>query len=32
VTINGPRWAYEQRDGRWEPTPDPRPLPPFLAA
>jgi selenocysteine lyase/cysteine desulfurase len=31
VTTNGPRWAYEQRDGRWEPTPDPRPLPPFLA-
>jgi selenocysteine lyase/cysteine desulfurase len=31
VTTSGPRWAYEQRDGRWEPTPDPRPLPPFLA-
>ncbi len=31
LTASGPRWAYEQRDGRWEPTPDPRPLPPFLA-
>ncbi|HEX4721714.1 MAG TPA: aminotransferase class V-fold PLP-dependent enzyme [Pseudonocardiaceae bacterium] len=27
----GPRWTYRQHDGRWTPTPDPRPLPPFLA-
>jgi selenocysteine lyase/cysteine desulfurase len=27
----GPEWTYGQQDGRWAPTPDPRPLPPFLA-
>lgn len=27
----GPAWSYRQVDGRWTPTPDPRPLPPFLA-
>jgi selenocysteine lyase/cysteine desulfurase len=30
VTV-GPRWTYRDVDGRWTPTPDPRPLPPFLA-
>jgi selenocysteine lyase/cysteine desulfurase len=28
----GPRWHYAQVDGRWTPTPDPRPLPPFASA
>ena len=28
---NGPKWTYALVDGRWTPTPDPRPLPPFLA-
>jgi selenocysteine lyase/cysteine desulfurase len=28
----GHRWTYERQDGRWTPAPDPRPLPPFLAA
>jgi selenocysteine lyase/cysteine desulfurase len=26
----GPAWTYRQVAGRWTPTPDPRPLPPFL--
>lgn len=26
----GPSWTYRQVDGRWTPSPDPRPLPPFL--
>lgn len=26
----GPRWPYIQRDGRWVPDPDPRPLPALL--
>jgi selenocysteine lyase/cysteine desulfurase len=30
VTV-GPRWTYRELDGRWTPTPDPRPLPPLLA-
>ena len=25
----GPRWTYGVRDGRWTPTPDPRPADPF---
>ncbi|SFN31979.1 Selenocysteine lyase/Cysteine desulfurase [Pseudonocardia ammonioxydans] len=25
----GPRWTYAVRDGRWTPTPDPRPADPF---
>ena len=32
LVTHGPRWTYQQRDGRWTPTPDPRPLPPFLSA
>lgn len=32
LVANGPRWTYGRVDGRWTPTPDPRPLPPFLAA
>ncbi|GDY32798.1 aminotransferase class V-fold PLP-dependent enzyme [Gandjariella thermophila] len=31
LVLDGPRWSYRQRDGRWVPDPDPRPLPPFLA-
>ncbi|MBK1783281.1 aminotransferase class V-fold PLP-dependent enzyme [Prauserella cavernicola] len=31
LTGRGPRWTYGQRDGRWVPTPDPRPLPGFLS-
>jgi selenocysteine lyase/cysteine desulfurase len=31
LVLHGPRWTYRQRDGRWAPDPDPRPLPPFLA-
>lgn len=27
ITTRGPRWDYVVRDGRWAPTPDPRPLP-----
>jgi selenocysteine lyase/cysteine desulfurase len=30
LVADGPRWTYELVDGRWTPTPDPRPLPPFL--
>jgi selenocysteine lyase/cysteine desulfurase len=30
LVADGPRWTYAQVDGRWTPTPDPRPLPPFL--
>ena len=32
LTIDGPAWAYAERDGRWAPDPDPRrwpELPPF---
>jgi selenocysteine lyase/cysteine desulfurase len=32
LVADGPRWDYAQVDGRWTPTPDPRPLPPFLSA
>jgi selenocysteine lyase/cysteine desulfurase len=32
LVADGPGWTYELVDGRWTPTPDPRPLPPFLAA
>ncbi len=32
LVTEGPRWHYAQVDGRWVPTPDPRPLPPFLSA
>jgi selenocysteine lyase/cysteine desulfurase len=28
----GPQWTYTRDNGRWTPTPDPRELPPFLAA
>jgi selenocysteine lyase/cysteine desulfurase len=31
LVTDGPGWTYAQVDGRWAPTPDPRPLPPFLA-
>lgn len=31
LVTSGPRWTYAVEDGRWAPTPDPRPLPPFLA-
>lgn len=31
LVTSGPTWTYGQQDGRWTPTPDPRPLPPFLA-
>ncbi|MQA77833.1 MAG: aminotransferase class V-fold PLP-dependent enzyme [Streptosporangiales bacterium] len=27
ITARGPRWDYAVRDGKWAPTPDPRPLP-----
>lgn len=32
ITARGPRWDYAVRDGKWSPTPDPRPLPtlPFV--
>lgn len=30
LLTDGPRWTYGVVDGRWAPTPDPRPLPPFL--
>lgn len=26
----GPAWTYARADGRWAPSPDPRPLPPFV--
>lgn len=32
LVTHGPRWTYQRQDGRWAPTPDPRPLPPFLTA
>ena len=32
LVTDGPRWTYQRQDGRWAPTPDPRPLPPFLTA
>lgn len=32
LVAEGPTWDYELVDGRWTPTLDPRPLPPFLAA
>lgn len=31
IVTEGPQWTYSVIDGRWAPTPDPRPLPPFLA-
>jgi selenocysteine lyase/cysteine desulfurase len=31
LVANGQKWTYALVDGRWTPTPDPRPLPPFLA-
>ncbi|WP_016698276.1 aminotransferase class V-fold PLP-dependent enzyme [Actinoalloteichus spitiensis] len=27
VASSGPAWSYAQRDGRWVPVPDPRPVP-----
>jgi selenocysteine lyase/cysteine desulfurase len=30
LVADGPNWDYELVDGRWTPTPDPRPLPAFL--
>jgi selenocysteine lyase/cysteine desulfurase len=30
IVTHGPAWTYRVVDGRWTPTPDPRPLPPFL--
>ncbi|MGH3760887.1 aminotransferase class V-fold PLP-dependent enzyme [Actinophytocola sp.] len=32
LVTHGPAADYEQVDGRWTPAPDPRPLPPLLAA
>jgi selenocysteine lyase/cysteine desulfurase len=32
LVTSGPAWTYTKVDGRWTPTPDPRPLPPFLPA
>ncbi|HEY0447899.1 aminotransferase class V-fold PLP-dependent enzyme [Actinophytocola sp.] len=32
LVTTGPTWDYAEVDGRWTPTPDPRPLPPFLSA
>ena len=31
LVADGPAWHYAQVDGRWAPTPDPRPLPPFVS-
>ena len=31
IVARGARWTYDRLDGRWAPSPDPRPLPPFLA-
>ena len=31
LVADGPAWDYAQVEGRWTPTPDPRPLPPFLS-
>ncbi|GGN15613.1 cysteine desulfurase [Lentzea pudingi] len=31
LVTEGPKWTYEQRDGRWVPQDDNRTLPPFLA-
>lgn len=30
IVARGARWTYDQRDGRWAPSPDPRELPSFL--
>jgi selenocysteine lyase/cysteine desulfurase len=30
LVTTGPRWTYALDDGRWAPSPDPRPLPSFL--
>ncbi|SFQ31884.1 Selenocysteine lyase/Cysteine desulfurase [Amycolatopsis arida] len=30
VVARGAAWTYAREDGRWVPSPDPRPLPPFL--
>lgn len=32
LVTDGPAWNYRITDGRWDPDPDPRPLPPFLSA
>ncbi|MPZ82876.1 MAG: aminotransferase class V-fold PLP-dependent enzyme [Actinophytocola sp.] len=32
LVTDGPTWEYEQVDGRWTPSPDPRELPAFLSA
>ncbi|MBV9844610.1 MAG: aminotransferase class V-fold PLP-dependent enzyme [Kutzneria sp.] len=32
VVTEGPRWGYRIDGDRWVPDPDPRPLPPFVAA
>ena len=31
LVSEGPKWTYVQRDGRWVPENDERPLPPFLS-
>ncbi|MCS7478332.1 aminotransferase class V-fold PLP-dependent enzyme [Umezawaea endophytica] len=31
LVAEGPKWSYVQRDGRWVPENDSRPLPPFLS-
>ncbi|NIH81192.1 aminotransferase class V-fold PLP-dependent enzyme [Amycolatopsis viridis] len=31
IVARGARWTYAVADGRWVPSPDPRPLPDFLA-
>ncbi|HEU5474494.1 MAG TPA: aminotransferase class V-fold PLP-dependent enzyme [Actinophytocola sp.] len=31
LVAHGPAWTYAEVDGRWVPSPDPRPLPPFLS-
>jgi len=31
LVADGPAWRYALVDGRWAPSPDPRPLPPFVA-
>ena len=31
LVTEGPKWSYVQRDGRWVPENDERPLPPFLS-
>ncbi|HET9141484.1 aminotransferase class V-fold PLP-dependent enzyme, partial [Actinophytocola sp.] len=31
LVATGPTWRYALVDGRWAPSPDPRPLPPFVS-